>query len=202
MARQVKCYSCEEKGQKEEMEFELSPSGARMHYHKGECWEKRLKHKAFIENDLKEKDELNKVIMELHQIPEGVQVPSQFWTAIQDLRNGSYLYKGKVRKYKQGFEYPMITETYLVCKNAIKQARKTKNFDGLMSELRYCLAIVKDKIVMVKKKKEKLVAKKVIEEQKSQLYAEVQQDEPVDDEKNIKRPVKKHGGVDISRFLD
>jgi hypothetical protein len=183
------------------MEAIQDTSGNYKYYHKGKCYEDKLAN----DKENSARDELNRIIKELHEIPETINLPTSFWLQITNLRMGIFKKDGKVRKTinaskKDGFSYLLIAQTYLAHKNLIKQARKTKQFKTIEAEMNYCLAMVKSKIVNFRNKQEKLAQRKAIEEQKSKLYAETQQEEPVTEE--VKRPAKKHGGVDISRFLD
>jgi hypothetical protein len=197
---QVKCRICGEKAYKDEMEQFEDVSGNFRYCHKGKCYEEKLAN----DKEMSEKDELNRVVREIHEIPPTIKTPSSYWLQVQDLRMGIFKKDGKVRKTTQagreGFSYLLIAKVYIEYKNSIKQARKTKQFKSIEAEMNYCLAMVKSKIINFRNKQEKLAQRKAIEEQKSKLYAETQQDEPVTEE--VKRPAKKHNGVDISRFLD
>jgi hypothetical protein len=198
----VKCQICELKDtDKTEMECEVttyeSGSVTRKYYHKGNCWDNYLKQKAFTDKENEEKDYLDSVIKEIHGID---LVPSQFFSGyLQGLRNGNFKSQKKIKKSKEGFSYKLIADTYLHCKDDIQYWRKNKTFDSTVSELRYCLSIVVDKLSIVKKKQERLEMKKKIEKAKDS--AKQNDDSVAFEQREVKFKKKKHEN-DISDFLD
>lgn len=145
----VKCRICEKQSRQADMK--VVKKSTNEYYHEGECWDKYLEKKAFNEKENKEMDYLWDVFEKVYGFP----VPSRFVHEIQDLRNGTMRY-GKVRrKYKQGYSFTLIAETYLECAESIEWAKKTKNFKDLLSECRYGLAIISNNIVNVRDKMER-----------------------------------------------
>lgn len=155
MAKLLKCRTCLlTNATKEEMECEenVSESGkiTRMYFHKGECWEKRLAHKEFLRTENEQLDNLCETIKRVH----GLEIiPNSFFSlCLQPVRNGNYRQGRKVIKYKKGVSYKMLDETYKYCEKSIEKIRSTKDFGGTLNELKYCFAVVIDKIPVVAKK--------------------------------------------------
>lgn len=122
----------------------------KLNIHK-DCYPKYLKEKEFKEKEAKELDHLVEVIIEIHG-----GIHQRFYPFLQDLRNGTVLLgRNKRKKYKEGYPYPLIADTYLYCRESIEYWKKNKEFDSLLSELKYGFMIVNDKITVVKKKNEK-----------------------------------------------
>ncbi|MCY9737540.1 hypothetical protein M5X17_27945 [Paenibacillus alvei] len=197
--RSVKCQACGDKSQINQMECEehVTASGnkTRKYFHKGVCWQKRLEHKAFLEKENLELDELVETIKQVHNID---MIPQGIYPLLQDLRNGEYGFGQRKKIYKEGFTYSLISDTYKFVEKDIVWAKKNKSFDGLGQELRYCLAIVKDKILKVKKKKEQIARQVEADmlKEKQRIQSEVNMNE-----RKVQFKSKKHK-ADISAFLD
>lgn len=191
-----KCQWCKEHGNMEEMVIELTNSAkpVKKFYHK-DCHEEFLKDKAFKEQEQKEKDELNDVIKKIYGVKE---VPNSAWVLLEKLRGGNPVF-GKQnigKRYKEGYKYSLIKETFEYCSDTIEYWNGVKSFNGFMSAFRYALSIVIDKIYFVEqraKQREKsaIAMKKHIEEieQSSQEF-----------EASYKK--KDKAKKDISDFLD
>lgn len=158
MAKYLKCRTCLLANEvKENMECEESVSETsgkvyRMYFHKGECWDKRVAHKAFVKVEAEQLDSLYELIKKLHRID---VVPDKFFAlCLQPVRNGNYRQGKKVIKYKNGVSYKMLEETYKHCESYINQAKANErlNFKGSFDELKYCFAIIIDKIPVVARK--------------------------------------------------
>lgn len=154
MARYVKCRTCEEnilyseRFDKCEIVTKVSETTGKsknFYYHKGECWEQYQKQTSFIENEMKEKDELNEMIKGIHCVK--FQLPPRMWELLQDLRNGTNRYqKFFKKKYKKGIPYSVLTEAYRMSKDSIEWARLNRKFRTTEEEMRYCLKIVQGRI--------------------------------------------------------
>lgn len=153
----VKCRFCDAKDtERDDMLLHIieTETGNKYnrYYHK-ECYPKYLQHQEFLDKEKVELDFLFETIKEVHKIE---TVPDKFYPFLQDLRNGNVL-NGKIKKkYKSGYPYTLIAKTYLFCRESIEYWKKNKDFkDSTMSELKYCWAIINDKINAVKKREEK-----------------------------------------------
>ncbi|PYY28217.1 hypothetical protein [Paenibacillus illinoisensis] len=116
------------------------------YYHKECCHEKYLKEKAFKANERLEMDSLAATIAKVHKLKTVSTIPNTFYPYIQELRNDSVLFGRVNKRYKQGITYRTIENTYQYCSEKIEWAKGNKEFKNLMSELRYCFAIVKNNI--------------------------------------------------------
>lgn len=94
----------------------------------------------------KEMDSLINTIVKLHKLNSVATFPRSFYPFIQELRNDSVLFGKIERRYKEGLTYKTIEDTYLYCSEKIEWARGNKEFKNIMSELKYCFAIVKNNI--------------------------------------------------------
>jgi hypothetical protein len=203
MARYIKCQYCESKElwqdrDKMIIEQKISESGKtkNLYYHK-ECYPKELKKREMIAKELKEKDELDRVVKEIYNCK--YSLPPRFWELINDLRNGTIRYvKGSkvIKKYKKGVPYPVIKEAYLMSKQDIEWARLNKNFKTLDQELHYGLKIIQSKLNDAYKK---LKRNEQIQEM-NKKNEEKQIEEIFENNKEVKF-VKKKSEIDISHIL-
>lgn len=196
MARQVKCQWCGKKDSSDLMvvvEEKVTKSGktTRKYCHEA-CSTLYFNDKELKRKEQEELDQLIKVIKEVHGIH---QVPQRFYPYLQQLRNGSVMIRNREQKYKEGFPYSVIAETYEYCAKNIKWAKENKNFDSLMNELKYCWFIVNDKIVYVNKRIQVQQAK--LQERLNQI-----EDDPFDYEQREIIYKKAEHENDISAFLD
>ncbi|TCI26685.1 hypothetical protein EVJ32_04745 [Exiguobacterium sp. SH5S4] len=196
-----KCKWCKEEVAKEEamvIEKETGqllksgkPKVLRSYYHE-DCMDKYLedKEKKLIEQE--QLDALVKTIIAIHSIrPE--DFPQRFYVDIQDIRNGYRRGDRKQVKSKSGTPYYVIESAYEYVRSNIEYAKLQKSFDSIYGEMRYGLAIMRDKLPMIRQRElERIRAKRAA---KKQLKEKVFRD----DRANYKN--KKYEN-DISDFLD
>lgn len=147
----VKCQFCKESVPIKEKdtlakEVKVSESGRKKtdYYHQ-DCYPKHLKQQEFFKKELEERDRLDLVVKKLYNVK--LQLPHQFWTMIQDLRNGTNRFeKFWTKKYKNGVSYEIIKEAYLLSVQDIEWARMSKKFKSLDQELRYGLRCMQGKL--------------------------------------------------------
>jgi hypothetical protein len=179
LPRYLKCQFCKERvpfEQKDEMVIDVVVSVTNKEYKKyihRKCYPAYLKHKEFIEQENRERDELNKVVMEIHGLM--VSPNKSWWEMVQDLRNGTNRYeKFWKKRYKQGVPYRVVKEAYLLAKNDIEWAKLNKKFERVEQELKYGLAIAVNRLndAYRKLKMEEEVEKKqrAIEHTEIELY--------------------------------
>lgn len=166
--RILKCYFCGEKDREDKIEVEYGKQKRR--YHAKDCYNLYLKDQEFKSKEKQELDELVETIKKVH----GIEIiPNQFFTHLQDIRNGNELF-GRIgqKKSKEGYSYKVISETYKQCSNDINWAKNNKRFKGTLNFLLYTKAIIKDKIAgvgdAVKRKEEQ--AKEQKEREIDQSY--------------------------------
>jgi hypothetical protein len=197
MRRQIKCKlaSCGQKGDADEMIVRITHSETReykKHYHP-DCYEKQLE----MDKENADRDKLNDIIKSVHKIPEAQPIPQQFWLKIQELRHGMVIFGKKKKRYKQGFDFDLISETYEHCRESIEYWKKNKEFASLLNELQYGFAIINDKINIVKKKRDKKEHQnKVKEAKKDNIEQNI-----ISEEIEVKFK-KDKSKKDISKFLD
>lgn len=196
--RLVTCQWCKIKDTpKDEMMFEMTngKKPIRKNYHK-HCWEDYLKHKEFLTEEQRKKDELNEVLKEIYGVKE---IPNSAWVLLEKLRGGNPIF-GKqqqvTKRYKEGYDYSLIKETFEYCSDTIEYHNRTKTFNGFMGAFKYALAIIIDKIYVVEQR--------VKNREKQQLLIE-KHIENVDVEEHVfettyRKPKKSK--ADISDFLD
>lgn len=150
--RTVKCQFCNDSvpfSEKETLTKEVkvseSTGKAKNLYYHPDCYPKHLEQQAFYQKEIDERDKLDRVVKKLYNV--NLQLPHQFWTLIQDLRNGTNRFeKFWSKKYKKGVSYEVIREAYILSTHDIEWARMGKRFQSLEQELRYGLRIIQSKL--------------------------------------------------------
>lgn len=161
MSRPVKCQWCGDKSPKSEMEFELvgKAKPVRKYYHES-CHKEFLKDKAFKEKEAEELDKLKETIEDIFGIK---QLPNQAYPFLQKLRNGEQVFgrQNIGKRYKEGYEYNLIEETFRHCEDTIHYWLSVKtDFNGFMGAFKYALSIVIDKIYFVEQRVNEQESKK------------------------------------------
>lgn len=179
---------------KDEMEVEMSqgkkPVAKRYHKH---CYQEYLKDKEFKEQERIELDKLVEVIKKLY----GVKVvPHSAYPFLQDLRNGTKFFGRNDYKYKQGYSYDLIAETFEYCSDTIEYWNAKKSFNGFTNALRYGLAIVCDKLSVVENRR------KDRERQESLVEKHLENTKPEEEEFTSSYKKKQKSNTDITDFLD
>lgn len=161
-------------------------------YHK-HCYEEHLKEKEFKEQERAELDSLVEKIKEIYGVK---TIPNSCYPYLQDLRNGTKFFGKYDYKYKQGYTYDLIAETFDYCFDTIEYWNGRKNFNGFTSALRYGLAIVCDKLSIVEQRR--------LDREKQQRLIEkhVEAELSTNEEFVTSFKKKKNTNVDISDFLD
>lgn len=190
-----KCMRCKiEDTNVEDMEFEIvgAKRPLKKFYHK-HCFVEHQQEKQF---KAEEAEKLDKLVETLKKIYGVKTVPPQAYPFLQKLRNGEPVY-GKQdcsKRYKEGYDYLLIEETFDYCSETIEYYNGTKGFNGFMQAFKYALSIIIDKIYFVEQRvKDRNRAEIVAQKQLEQMEM---QEEHVS---NYKKPTRKN---DISAFLD
>ncbi|PGO60618.1 hypothetical protein [Priestia megaterium] len=182
----------------DEMKFETVKTNKRemkKFYHEN-CYQKLLEERAFKEKEYWELDALRLVVQKIYGID---PLPSSAYGLLQKIRNGEPVFGSKQnigKRYKEGYSYPLIQETYEYCSDTIEWANANKNFDGFMGAFRYGLAIIIDKLYIVEQRAKERERKRLLIDKHIEKISE---DEQIF-ETNYKKPSKSKG--DISDFLD
>lgn len=194
MARNIKCQQClVSDTPKDEMKFDLVGKNQTKKYFHHECYDTYLKEKAFKEKERVELDGLVEVIKEIYGVK---QLPHSVYPFLQELRNGTRFFGKYDYKYKQGYSYALIAETFNFCSETIEFWNANKKFNGFSNALRYGLAIVCDKLSIVEQRQKQRESQKV----KLDKYVEKMEEDGQEFESSYQKPSKSKN--DISDFLD
>lgn len=194
MARTIKCNKCGISDTiKDELEFELvGEKQLKKYYHKG-CFQEHLKDKVFKAQERVELDKLVEVIKDIY----GVKlIPNGVYPFLQDLRNGNKFFGKHDYKYKEGYTYDLIAETFSYCSDTIEYWNAKKSFNGFSHALRYGLAIVCDKLSIVEQRR------KQREKQKQLINIHLENADAEDNEFETSYKKSKKSNADITDFLD
>lgn len=164
-------------------------------YHK-HCHQEFLKDKEFKESEKIEKDELVEVLKKIYGVKE---VPRQVYPLLESLRNGLPVFGARQnigKRYKLGYKYSLIRETFEYCSDTIEYWNKTKDFNGFMGAFKYALSIVIDKIYIVEQRVKQREDKKVL----MSKHLESLDTSNQEFKSNYKK--KESKGADITDFLD
>ena len=196
--RNVKCQHCEVTDTpKDEMEYELVGKAKKVkkYYHK-HCYNTFLEEKKFKEIEAKELDELKISIENIFNIN---QLPHQAYPFLQKLRNGEKVFgnQNTGKRYKEGYSYPLIKDTFEYCEDTINYWLKNKEFKGFMSAFKYSLSIVIDKIYFVEQRVAERKSREAVSERKEKSRNQEYQSTNF----NEKKFGKKTDDMDISELL-
>lgn len=136
-----------------------------------------------------------------------VDIPPRIYTLAQNLRNGNPVFNKKKtdKRYRDGFEWDVMTRTVIDSKQKIRTAIETKDFQSIDSALYYVMKIVVNRIPLVHQKMER--EKKALEAQKAREASVTQEDikniirYQYDEEDEKPRKKRKKLGNDISKWL-
>ncbi|UUV46054.1 hypothetical protein [Bacillus phage vB_BanS-Thrax3] len=194
-----KCQRCKmDDTLMEDMEFEIvgEKRPQKKYFHKT-CYQLHLKDKEFKRIEAEKLDKLAEVIKRIYGAK---QIPNQAFIFLQRLRNGEQVFgknQERSKRYKEGYDYLLLAETYDYCSETIERVNSTKGFNGFMSAFRYGLYIIIDKIYAVEQRKIQREKRKVAMEKHLEQVEEMEEQSF---ETNYKKPSKSK--TDISDFLD
>jgi len=144
------------------MEFELvgKSKPVKKYYHK-HCYQEFLEDKKFKEKEAEELDSLRQTIENIFGIK---QLPNQAYPFLQKLRNGEQVFGKQTmgKRYKEGYTYSLIEETFKHCEDTIHYWLGVKDFNGFMGAFKYSLSIVIDKIYYVEQRVQEQESKKAM----------------------------------------
>ena len=136
-----------------------------------------------------------------------VDIPPRIYTLAQNLRSGNPVFNKRKtdKRYRDGFEWDVMTRTVIDSKQKIRTAIKTKDFQSIDSALYYIMKIVVNRIPLVHQKMER--EKKALEVQRAREASLTQEDikniiqYQYDEEDEKPRKKRKKLGNDISKWL-
>lgn len=136
-----------------------------------------------------------------------IDIPPRIYTLAQNLRSGNPVFNKKKtdKRYRDGFEWNVMTRTVIDSKQKIRTAIETKDFQSIDSALYYVMKIVVNRIPLVNQKMER--EKKALEVQKAREESITQEKikniirYQYDEEDEKPRKERKKLGNDISKWL-
>ena len=136
-----------------------------------------------------------------------IDIPPRIYTLAQNLRRGNPVFNKKKtdKRYRDGFEWDVMTRTVIDSKQKIRTAIETKDFQSIDSALYYVMKIVVNRIPLVNQKMER--EKKALEVQKAREESITQEKikniirYQYDEEDEKPRKERKKLGNDISKWL-
>lgn len=193
-----KCQVCKlDDTNKDDMEIvsvDVGTKKVNKFYHK-DCYEEFLKDKKFKEKEREELDKLVDVVMNIYGIK---SIPNSIYPYFQDLRNGTRFFGKDNRKYKEGYTYELIAETFEYCSDTIEYWNSRKDFNGTTGAIKYGLAIVCDKLHFVEqRRKRRENQKQLLDIHVKNIKTDIDEHE---DDNNYKKPTRNKG--DFTDFLD
>lgn len=197
------CPVCKKKDKIDVMvQYEKLPN----RYLHPEC--KEMEIEKFNRNQIEQekKDIFWKTLAEIVNL-KFVDIPPRIYTLAQNLRSGNPVFNKRKtdKRYRDGFEWDVMTRTVVDSKKKIRTAIETKDFQSIDSALYYIMKIVVNRIPLVHQKMER--EKKALEVQKAREASLTQEDikniiQYQDDEEDEKpRKKRKKLGNDISKWL-
>jgi hypothetical protein len=198
MARQVKCFYCKQKNDKDKMCFDESLKNEKVtiKYFHLDCIEKYKQEQIFKKVELDQWDCLYKYLLKIHNVD---LLDGRMIQKIQDLRNGTITLNGKkIKRFKEGIHYDVILETYERQTQNIEWVIKNKEFDKKYNEFAYVFSIILNNINDVN---ESLKVKQKQDEQNvHKMNRAIGDYEDVPVKPHVYR-LKKKDEMDISDFL-
>ena len=136
-----------------------------------------------------------------------IDIPPRIYTLAQNLRSGNPVFNKKKtdKRYRDGFEWDVMTRTVIDSKQKIRTAIETKDFQSIDSALYYVMKIVVNRIPLVNQKMER--EKKALEVQKAREESITQEKikniirYQYDEEDEVPKKKRKKLGNDISKWL-
>lgn len=186
----VKCKTCLETDEKSKMIKEKAG-----YFHVEECHQTYIDHCNFKKSELEKWDRLYKFILSLHNI---IVLPKANVIRLQALRNGEDIQNGqRVKKYKQGADYDLMYEAYLLAEKDIRWSIQNKlNENNDAKSINYCISVMLGKLNEAWKNRKINEEKEVLKARMLNTY-EVN-DMSLDTEVNYKKKKTKN---DISNLL-
>lgn len=147
MLANVTCFWCKVKEDKTSMIQETN----KKYYHKKGCHQAYIKDKTFKAKERQEKDDLTDTIVRIMGYSGRQSMPSSFFSSyLEPYRNDDVMYGKLEKKYKKGFSYKTIEDTFLYCEANIRKyvglKREKNSFKDILGELRYAWKIVRENV--------------------------------------------------------
>ncbi len=197
------CPVCKKKDKIDVMvQYEKLPN----RYLHPECKEMEIEKLKINQIEQEKKDIFWKTLAEIVNL-KFVDIPPRIYTLAQNLRSGNPVFNKRKtdKRYRDGFEWDVMTRTVIDSKQKIRTAIETKDFQSIDSALYYIMKIVVNRIPLVHQKMER--EKRALEVQKAREASLTQEDikkivrYQYDEEDEKPRKKRKKLGNDISKWL-
>lgn len=157
MGRKLICQWCGEKSTKDKMvQVKVGvTTKVNKYYHEEECYQAYLEEEEFKEIEAVKRNSLYETIMKIYDVK---VLPNSFYMQIEGLRHGNRVFKRQNmgKRYREGYDYDLIEETYLYSKDAIEWSLDNKAFTNLANALNYGLSIIINNVYNVELKRDSI----------------------------------------------
>lgn len=155
MGRKLICQYCGSKDTRDEMvqvKFGITTK-VNKYYHKKDCHEAFLKEEEFKKEEAVKRDSLYETVMGIYDVR---VLPNSFYMQIEGLRHGNRVFKRQNmgKRYREGYDYDLIEESYLYSEDSIHWSLDNKAFTSMANALNYGLSIVINNIYNVELKRD------------------------------------------------
>lgn len=192
MARKLICRWCGEKSPRPEMQKVVTGNKTKVnkYYHKEECYEEFLMEEEFKKVEQEKRDSLYNKVMDIYDTK---ALPNSFYIQIEGLRHGNRVFKTQNmgKRYREGYDYDLIEETYEESRDAIEWSLKNKAFVNLSNALNYGLSIIINNIYGVEKRRERMESREHMEEVAENVKLENSGGQPFDEFETSYKPKEK-----------
>lgn len=200
MGRKLICQWCGDKSPKSEMQQVKVGITTKVnkYYHKNECYEAFLKEEEFLAEEAIKKDNLYNTVMNIYDIK---VLPKSFYMQIEGLRHGNRVFKRQNmgKRYREGYDYDLIEESYEYSKDSIEWSLENKAFTNLANALNYGLSIIINNIYVVELRRDSRQSKDHLQEVSENLR---QSDPAIMDDFESSYRKKEKDEDDISFLFD
>lgn len=192
MARKLICRWCGGKSPRHEMKRVVTGNKRKVnkYYHKKDCYEEFLAEEEFKKEEQEKRDSLYSKVMEIYDVK---ALPNQFYMQIEGLRHGNRVFRKQNmgKRYREGYDYDLIEDTYDESRDAIEWSLQNKAFVDLGNALNYGLSIVINNIYGVEKKKERIQSREHMEKVSENVKNENKDDYSFDEFDSTYKPKEK-----------
>lgn len=192
MARKLICRWCGEKSPRPEMQKVTTGNKTKVnkYYHKENCYEEFLAEEEFKKQEQEKRDSLYNTVMDIYGFK---ALPNSFYVQIEGLRHGNRVFKTQNmgKRYREGYDYDLIEETYLESKDAIEWSMRNKAFTNSANALNYGLSIIINNIYGVEKNRERRESREHMEQIAENVKLDVNEEIPYDEFETSYKPKDK-----------
>lgn len=192
MARKLICRWCGEKSPRPEMKKVTTGNKTKVnkYYHKENCYEEFLAEEEFKKQEQEKRDSLYNTVMDIYGFK---ALPNSFYVQIEGLRHGNRVFKTQNmgKRYREGYDYDLIEETYLESKDAIEWSMRNKAFTNSANALNYGLSIIINNIYGVEKNRERRESREHMEQIAENVKLDVNEEIPYDEFETSYKPKDK-----------